>query len=95
MDRKSNKLTFAPTEDNFDIDEVIKLVKADAEKKRQNASYNGEMSDGGAGRLEEQIKFYNYGRQAIVPQEWDSYKQQLDPEYAEYKRLKEKFERRK
>jgi hypothetical protein len=53
------------------------------------------MSDGGAGRLEEQIKFYNYGRQAIVPQEWDSYKQQLDPEYAEYKRLKEKFERRK
>lgn len=73
------------------IDKLITLVLTDANTRKENAGYDGRWDDGGGGRLEEQVKFYQYGLQATIPPEWEQYKKLLDPEYLEYLRLKRKF----
>lgn len=78
----------------INLDKLIDLVLKDANRKEKDAVYAGERSDGGASRLREQVKFYNYGRKNEVPIEWRDYEKQLDEEYEEYLRLKNKFENR-
>jgi hypothetical protein len=73
------------------FDKVIELVLKDAIDKRNDAGYGGRMDDGGASRLEDQVKFFQYGLSCRLPTEWESYRKQLDPEYLEYIRLKRKF----
>lgn len=73
-------------------DKLIKQVSFDAEKREVNALFNGSWSDDGAGKLRDQIKFFQYGRDGVVPPEWEkAYGHLLDDEWAEYQRLKEKF----
>lgn len=63
-----------------------------AKKLREDAGYDGRWDDGGAARLEEQVRFYCAGG-AIgpIPFEWREYEKLIDPEYETYQRLKEKF----
>lgn len=42
--------------------------------------------------LLDQIKYYEYGGEGIIPPEWEkSYAHFLDDEWEEYQRLKQKF----
>lgn len=88
-----NMSTQKPNRPAIDIQKLINLVLADAKKSREDAGYSGRMDDGGASRLEDQVKFYNYGRNGATPPEWEHYEKQLDPEFQEYQRLKKKFDR--
>jgi ATP sulfurylase len=67
-----------------------------ADKKEQNARMDAQMSDGGAKILRDQVDMYICGQINIIPTQWDEYYKQytkeLDPEYGEYLRLKDKFE---
>lgn len=76
------------------VDAIIKLVLAAAKKAREDAGYGGRHDDGGEGRMKDQVKFYNYGREGIIPPEWKEHEIKLDPEYAEYQRLQQKFGQR-
>lgn len=73
------------------IDKLIPLVLKDAENKKFDAGMGGRWDDGGAARLEDQVKFFQYGMKGQIPPEWDQYQKLLDPEYIEYLRLKRKF----
>jgi len=77
---------------NSKIEAIISKVLQDAHQKKEGAAYNGSHGDGGASRLEEQVKFYRYGQKNIMPSEWGKYEKEIDPEYNEYMRLKKKFE---
>ena len=78
-----------------DIERLIALVLADAQEKRTNAGYAGAWDDGGASRIEDQVKFYRYGQRNSIPEEWAVHAHKLDPEWAEYERLRAKFGGRK
>lgn len=71
--------------------DLIKAVKIEAENRKTSAAFNGEYSDGGSGRLFDQVKYYEMGRDNIYPKEWEKYAKHVDPEYEEYLRLKSKF----
>lgn len=79
------------------INRVIELVLDDAKSRREEAGFGGRWDDGGARSLEDQVKLYRYGQQNALPPEWKQYaeqaQRQVDPEYAEYVRLKGKFEK--
>jgi hypothetical protein len=78
------------------IEQIIQRVLAEARDVKTAAAYNGNMTDGGADVLEAQVRFYRYGRNGVVPPEWQKYADQVrkeaDPEYEQYKKLKMKFE---
>jgi hypothetical protein len=44
--------------------------------------------------LEVQVRFYKNGRDGQIPREWKKYEQEIDTEFAEYQRLRAKFEGR-
>lgn len=69
------------------------LVLKDADNKAEDAGFGGRMDDGGASSLREQVAFYKAGMNNIIPKEWLKYEEILDPEYSEYIRLKNKFEK--
>lgn len=73
------------------IDKLIPLILKHAEESKFDAGMSGRWDDGGASRLEEQVKFFQYGMHGQIPPEWEVYKKELDPEYIEYLRLKRKF----
>lgn len=74
------------------IAKLIEVVQKDAESKYVTAAFNGERNDGGSGRISDQVKYYNYGRDGVIPPEWDhEYGHLLDDEWTEYQRLKDKF----
>lgn len=79
---------------NTPIEEVMKAVLEHADKLEKDAGYAGERHDGGAGRLRDQVEFYQKGLNGDIPELWlkiPSVKG-LDEQYAEYLRLKEIFE---
>ena len=69
----------------------MRIALKDADSKASDAAYAGKYDDGGASFIREQVKFYKYGQQGVVPPEWKRYESELDPEYKEYVRLKQKF----
>lgn len=79
------------------FDRIMGILRNEAHSAREGAGYSGRWDDGGAGRLEDQIRFFQYGLAGTLPPEWEKYKVQVlheaDPEYAQYQRLKSKFER--
>lgn len=77
----------------FEIEKVMEIVLQEADERQRAAGHNGERGDGGASMLRQQVKFYKMGMAGHVPIEWEKYKQKLDPEWKEYLRLKEKFEK--
>jgi hypothetical protein len=85
---------------NMDSIEAVKarvLKKADAQE--MNAAYSGAHHDGGARRMRDQVKFYEYGQKGMVPPEWEEIAEQVskeaDSEWGEYQRLKNKFEKKR
>jgi hypothetical protein len=82
---------------NIDIEKLMEIILNDADKRAENAGYGGSHSDGGASRLRDQVKFYKAGINGTIPTEWNDYLTEYvrntDPEFSEYVRLKEKFEK--
>lgn len=80
---------------NPNIDKIIVLVHRAAQDARVDAGMTGRWDDGGAGSLEMQIEFFNYGRHGITPPSWSKFAQQAaaeaDPDYAKYIELRKKF----
>jgi len=54
------------------IDKIMVLVLKDANERRESAGYSGSWTDGGAGYLEDQVKFFKYGMDSQLPPEWGS-----------------------
>lgn len=73
------------------IEKIISLVLDDAQRMKEAAGFAGEFGDRGASIMEAQVKFYRHGQEGTIPSEWLKYKQELDPEYQDYLRLKKKF----
>lgn len=81
--------------DNNLLNHIISMVLQAAADARDSAGYSGSFGDGGASILETQVKFYRYGMEGIIPPGWRQYQNQVekeaDPEYKEYLRLQNKF----
>ena len=75
------------------IKKIMDLILKDADKRASDAGYAGRQDDGGASRLRDQVKFYKAGMKGDTPEEWYEYVKNTDPEYSEYVRLKQKFEK--
>lgn len=77
------------------LNKIFDLIQREAHSARESAGHNGGWDDGGASRLEDQVRFYRYGMEDIIPPEWKRYQNQVekeaDPEYKEYLRLQNKF----
>ena len=75
---------------------IIEFILKKAHQLKEDAGYVGRMDDGGAGRLEDQVKFYQYGVTGEFPSEWIYYRKEFekenDPQYKTYLELKKKFE---
>ena len=82
---------------SINIEQIMNMVLKAAESARTDAGFSGGWGDGGAARMEDQVRFYRYGLQCVVPPEWKKYEEQLqreaDPEYDQYLRLQKKFGR--
>ena len=78
------------------MDKVFSMILKDAEDRATSAGYSGSWGDGGAEVLRNQVRFYQCGMNGTLPSEWEKYFDQVvresDSEYAEYLRLKKKFE---
>ena len=76
--------------------DLIDAVTREAERVRENAAYSGDRGDGGAERMLHGVNTFRCGMNRRVPEEWRKHLNQMqreaDPEFAEYQRLKAKFE---
>jgi hypothetical protein len=72
---------------------IIDAVRRQAQTDRTNAGFGGRWDDGGAAALEAQVACWEAGKAGIIPESWKKLEavKLLDPEYAEFKRLKQKF----
>jgi len=81
----------------IDVQALIKKMLAIAETRRYAAGMNGQWDDGGASYIEDQIAAFKAGLAGEVPKEWleeaQKIKNAADPEWAEFERLKTKFEK--
>ena len=77
------------------LETALKLVMQDANRRGLDAGYSGEMGDRGASRLRELVEVYRHGLNRTIPKFLKPYLEEatrvVDPEYAEYQRLKKKF----
>ncbi len=55
------------------IEQIMDFVLKGAESAREDAGFSGRWDDGGASRLEDQVKFYKMGMKGTVPQEWEKF----------------------
>ena len=78
------------------LNRAISAIMDRAEQNKEAAGYNGAYHDGGYGRTMRDIDFYRHGQSGTVPKDWlKDYKEaekMADPEWAEYQRLRAKFE---
>ena len=78
------------------INKLVAKIKEDAERNKEIAGMSGAHHDGGYGVTMKTVNAFLSGRAGEIPEEWLSYARELDkeldPEYAEYMRLKKKFE---
>ena len=72
------------------LEQIAVLVEEEAERTIQSDAFSGSPTSAGYA-MKERVKFYRLGRDGLMPDEWRRYEERLDPEYAEYQRLKEKF----
>lgn len=82
------------------MSEIEKRVKEAAESRRQNAAHSGTMHDNGASDMVDKhkvwldgINFAKNGTSSTYRELIQSIKNEANPEYIEYQRLKEKFEK--
>ena len=79
----------------IDVQTLIKKILAVAENHRRAAAMNGAMGDDGAAELEKHVEAFQCGLNQTVPPCWLKYataiKNEADPEWEEFQRLKAKF----
>jgi len=79
-----------------DINAVTEKVRARADSKRLDAGFGGQSHDGGASAMIREVQMFEDGMNGIVPQTWIEYAKEIrneaDPEWEEFKRLRNKFE---
>jgi hypothetical protein len=82
------------------ISEITKAVTEGVERRRRNAGFSGMHGDNGASQSERELKCWLDGIQFAKTGKTETYKDLLqklenerDPEYQEYQRLKQKFEK--
>lgn len=80
--------------------EIIKRVKESAEQRRYNAGMAGSHGDNGAATSERELEYWvdgiffaNTGKTEKYKSIVQKIENDADPEYQEYLRLKEKFEK--
>ncbi len=75
---------------------VIDIVLREAKQREDDAAYGGSMTDGGAEQLRAEADCFLAGIRGTIPERWRKYidmaEHESDPEYAEYQRLRKKFE---
>ena len=85
-------MTITPNE----VSAIRSAVMQEVYRLRNNAGYNGDMTDGGAGALERELAAWVSGIQGTVPATmdriWRQSTSEREKERAEYHRLKAKFE---
>lgn len=76
-------------------EEFIRFLRDVAHQRGLTAAYNGSHTDGGERELLTQIDLYIEGFNQTFPSIWENWAKEFarenDPEFAEYRRLKEKF----
>jgi hypothetical protein len=85
---------------NAVIRRVISQKLLDARNAEEDAACGGRRSDGGASAIRNEVYYYQYGLQGVIPPDWktlyamieEQMKKEADPEFKEYHRLKSKFE---
>lgn len=79
-----------------DLLELSDYIQQVANKLRIDAGYSGSYTDGGSHALIDTVIAFRAGLDRSIPIIWEKYledwKKCKDPEYAEYQRLKKKFE---
>lgn len=81
---------------NEERDRVRAIIETEILTRKNNAAWGGEMGDRGAGFLQRELDAWLCGLKGFVPETWKTLPAwiQSDPEYPEYLRMKEKFERK-
>ena len=78
------------------VNYIEKRVNDLADDLEMNAAYGGSMSDGGASRNRENLKFWLSGVRQGIPKQYaqlaEEFESRKDPEYQKYLELKKKFE---
>lgn len=79
------------------LDQLCLRLLKHANDLQNDAGHAGAMTDYGAQNLRDQVSVFQAGRRGEVPEKWQLYAEMMDretdPEYAEYQRLKKKFEK--
>jgi hypothetical protein len=77
------------------IDSFLKFIANKAEEIQNSDRYGGYHGPSEGDRLIRDIRAYEAGTWGKIPEQWDKlvkeWARENDPEYAEFKRLKEKF----
>jgi hypothetical protein len=80
---------------DHELEAVMSLVVQEANRLEENAGFGGEYHDGGAGVLRDGVNMYRLGMARRLPAGWVPFVKQMrdeqDPEFEEYQRLKAKF----
>lgn len=75
---------------------IIGSVSKASDAKERMAAMSGAAGDGGASRMRDKLKYWTAGLRNEVPDEYQGivrqFEKELDPEYAQYLKLKKKFE---
>ena len=83
-------------EDDARFERIANIAMQDADRLKSNAGHAGEMHDGGAGRIRSMVSAWKAGLNREGPKEFSDYEKQerreTDPEFAEYQRLRKKFD---
>lgn len=78
-----------------EFDYILKKVLLDVKNRREDAAYNGEWGDRGAGELEKRLNDFVLILQGTLPdfisKTVDELRQANDPEYQQYLKLHAKF----
>lgn len=76
--------------------QFIAFANQVASNKRESSGFSGSWNDGGASRLEENIKTWHAGLEGKIPESLKDivtdFEHSIDPEYQKYLELKKKFE---
>jgi hypothetical protein len=80
-----------------EVHELLLYVLKEAARRAESAAYAGEqLGDRGASRTVRDVEMFVHGYYKLTPREWAplqiKLKQEKDPEFDEYQRLKKKFE---
>lgn len=75
---------------------IVDAVSKESDDKERTALISGAAGDGGASRMRDKLRYWTAGLRNEVPDEYQEivrqFEKEQDPEYAQYLKLKKKFE---